>query len=277
MPLACKSQILIHGYGSTGKAGLGLKILFTPILSKHSLDNVARFPIKIEPARRNKVLIVSFLYPEDYYLGLAYKINKQFVRIYESYAQCSSQIVVKAFFPGYLTPEDFVYKIIRLLDEANLEGEPFSGILLDGLHNIYLQFKNLQKSDMIWPLLYSLLSRFNLTVVTTFTNFSITETHLNRKFFMQNSSLQSPDDLVILQQGQRPFLHGLVKAADYYIILEEVIDDSLNFQRNYLLSVKSSIRQKPPTEYLQYDRNNLIFDRAIPPNEIFEKIRTYHD
>jgi hypothetical protein len=160
---------------------------------------------------------------------------------------------------------------VRLLDEAVLEGEPFTGIMLDGLHNVFLQFKNLQGAHMIWPLLYSILSRYNLTVVTTFTNFSVSERILNTH---QNQNFQRNDDSILFQEGQRPFLHGLVKAADYYLVLEEIVDESDSFKKKYLLTVKSS-PENPPQDALQWDRQKLIFEKRIFANTLYELQSTH--
>jgi KaiC/GvpD/RAD55 family RecA-like ATPase len=258
LPIASNSQILIHGYGSSGKAGFGLKLLFTPLMDEHIHRENIITDEKIKDYRKiilkknqiNKVLVVSFLYPVEYYEVLHERLLKQFEFGFKNFDRRKSILNVKAFYPGFLTPEDFVYKIVRLLEEAKLEGEPYTGILLDGLHNVFLQFKNLQEAHMIWPLLYSILYRYSLTVVSTFTNFS-----LNEKHDAENThSIQTPDDFMLMQQGQKPFLHGLVKAADYYFLLEEIINNS---NRKYLLSIRSSIRQIPPTNSLNWDREKL--------------------
>ena len=273
LAIAAQSQILIHGYGSSGKAGFGLKLLFTPCTSSEEFRGVQGSRLITE---RNKVLIVSFLYSEEYYDGVYRKAVDQLVA--EGFKAASTNVSynVKSFYPGYLTPEDFVYKIVRLLDEANLEGEPYTGILLDGLHNIFLQFKNLQESHMVWPLLYSILSRYRLTVVTTFTNFSLVERHTGVSISDSKNIIQSPEDSMLLQQGQKPFLHGLVKAADYYFLLEEVIDDSNDYERSYWISVRGSIRQNPPKDYLEWDRNNLKIKRIISSSEVYGRTTHYN-
>jgi len=153
-----------------------------------------------------------------------------------------------------LSPEDFINKVTRKLDAAILEGEPFSGILLDGMHNVFLQFKILQERDMVWPLLYSILSRYNLTVVTTFTNFSFNNS-------LTENSL-SPDYLY-LQKGQTPFLHVVVKATDHYFLLEETSvklsreDD--NIEKRYLIKPVMSIKQEiKPKTFLMWDKHKAL-------------------
>lgn len=260
------SQILIHGVGSSGKAGFALKLLLSPAIENHEeIKSSSVFIAGKEtqyynqllskkefksPEYQTKVLIVSFLYPEDYYQSL---VNE---RIYSDIRKLYSgikkpKIKILPFYPGYLAVEDFINKIVRHLDEAILEGEPYSGILLDGLHNVFLQFKNLQENDMVWPLLYGILSRYKLTVVTTFTNFSVNNHNDSATEFTNIR-----DDQKIMLKGQAPFLHSLVKASDFYLTLDEKHD--INNASRYIISVKSSIDQKPPTEVLEWDRQKLF-------------------
>ncbi len=259
LSIAAHSQILVHGQGSTGKAGFGMKILLTPLsgqrILNRNLDN-----INIPQNAYNKTLIISFLYPKEYYDVLKRRIDNQFESNLSGFNPLNSQIVVKAFYPGYLTPEDFVNKVFRLLEHARLEGEPFTGVMFDGLHNVFLQFKNLQKAHMIWPLLYSMLYRYSITVVTTFTNFSIEEQESSHS----SSVVTIPQDYLMMQQGQKPFLHGLVKAADYFFVLDEKIQATNDFpEKEYILRIRSSIRQTPPTLRLHWDRENLTLCEKI--------------
>lgn len=272
------SQILIHGFGSTGKAGFALKILLTPPVARHT-DKKAGINAKnkflkeqvIDTKKtynffhhRRRVLVLSFLYPKKYYENLENRISNSIEVSFPKIKK--SRLNILSFYPGYLTPEDFINKVVRSLDEATLEGEPFTGVLIDGLHNVFLQFKNLQENHMVWPLLYGILSRFNVTVVSTFTNFSLNtrqiEPALNTSLADQQDSYyhQSIDDRQLIQQGQIPFLHSLVKASDFYLILEEYIVDNKTIaqkERKYLISVKSAVDQKLPDRYLEWDREGL--------------------
>jgi len=128
--------------------------------------------------------------------------------------------------------------------------------MLDGLHNVFLQFKNLQENDMIWPLLYSILARYNVTVISSFTNFKI-----NNQLDSDFSSLMI-DDQKLMQKGQTPLLHSMVKASDFYIALEETLDASMN--RRYIISIRSSIDQTPPRDFLEWDRQLLSISGFVP-------------
>lgn len=267
------SHILIHGSGSGGKAGFALKILLTPPVKKSVLqkindsENFLKFQennkIGFSNLKyRRKVLIISFLYPEKYYTELVYEkennINSTIQTCYKGLLD--PKIEVLGFFPGFLSPEDFINKVTRKLDSAILKGEPFNGILLDGMHNVFLQFKVLQERDIVWPLLYSILSRYNLTVVTTFTNFSFNKS-------LTEYSL-SPD-YMYLQKGQTPFLHVVVKATDHYFLLEEtsVRYNDKTVGKEYLIKPVMTIKQEiKPDIFLMWDKQNAIirkFDGSI--------------
>ncbi len=242
-----RSHILIHGVGSSGKAGFALRLLMTPsseiTLAGFPRTNVGLKHLSdhshVKTEHKRKLLIVSFLYPEDYYNSLVknYITSRRAIR---------DEIHCIAFYPGFLLPEDVISKITRKLDGAILHGEPFTGILLDGLHNVFLQFTELQKRDMVWPLVYNILSRYDLTVVTTFTTFSVDDRD-------STLSREQPNN-ALLREQQAPFLHALVQATDFFLsITQEIVQG----RRSYHIQVKSAIKQPVPSEVLVWDRDSL--------------------
>ena len=160
-----RSRILIHGHGSSGKAPLGLKLLMAPPVERDLDQNGLR-----APGHKPRILVISFLYPEPYYHENVARIGKVLRRVAKNYVHPEMSALVLT--PGFLGPEDFIALVLTEMDRGNLEGRPFTGVLLDGLHNVFLQFPSLQRSDIVWPTLYNLLIRYDLTVVTTFTTFS---------------------------------------------------------------------------------------------------------
>lgn len=236
------SQVLFHGYGSSGKAGLSLSLLLSPIYSK----NINLLSTKSQLNLNRKVLIISLLYPENYYNDLKSRIAKKFQNLYKEH-NVRSKVECLYFYSGYLTPEDFISRILQKLDEAILGGEPFTGILLDGLHNVSLQFHKLQESDMVWPTLYSLLAKYKLTIVTTFTNFAIG----NEK------NRGAIDDDEILLKGHKPLLHALVQATDYHFILQPPSVREGRYEGKYIVTLKSAIRHKLAGEKFVWDRELL--------------------
>lgn len=245
------TNILVHGYGSAGKAGFSLKLLLSPPVGKEiKLDKIEEYDFSSLRYKRN-ILIISFLYPEKYYDELiSEKIHKEISHQYSGLVKPKVDYII--LYPGYLSPQDFLKKITSKLDEATLEGVPYTGVLIDGLHNVFLQFEKLQNSNMVWPMLYNILSRYSLTVVSTFTNFSLNDKLIAEDGDKNQLIRQSIPDHMLLQKGMSPFLHALVKATDYYFFMEEL---SFNRQKRYLLGVKGSIKQNVPEEFLEWSRD----------------------
>jgi len=244
------SQILIHGQGSSGKAGLGLKILMSPFIKDDKLNDFLNRKIDFNSREyKHKILVVSFLYPKEYYINLENRISTLFTSqsknkaaIYPNLIEPEIQHIT--FYPGFLSPEDFINKVSRYLDTAIQNGEPYTGILLDGIHNVFLQFPLLQERDMVWPMLYNMLLKYKLTIVTTFTTFNIEDEKTSKNY-----------DLFL--RGHAPVLHAMVQATDYYLYLEP---SPANDVLEYILSIKSAINQKVPNYSIKWDRNSLIIE-----------------
>jgi KaiC/GvpD/RAD55 family RecA-like ATPase len=101
------SNVLIHGYGSSGKAGLALTLLLYPLQRDDNKNNKTQNKIIETLKKKKKVLVVSLLYSEDYYKSLENRTKKSHVKIDKA-----SSINCLCFYSGYLTPEDFINKII---------------------------------------------------------------------------------------------------------------------------------------------------------------------
>ncbi|MDR2384092.1 MAG: hypothetical protein LBD80_00320 [Tannerella sp.] len=260
VPIWDKSQILFHGYGSTGKAGLALTILLYPLL-KEKVRKGFRPQMKRKIPQKRKVLVVSMLYPEKYYIHLEKEIKNTYQKINNH-----SKIDCLCFYSSHLSPEDFINKILEKLDTAILEGEPFTGILLDGLHNATLQFPKLQESNMVWFTLYSLLAKYHLTIATAFTKFLINDE--NRK-----------DDKK-LPQGEELLLNIMIQAADYSFCVRQLNENDYkqinhdNAQKReikegrYVISLESAIRHRfgaKPENFL-WNKEEFLLEEYPPAN-----------
>ncbi len=141
-------NILLHGYGSSGKAGLGLRLLLTkPELAASRQKGLPDNPRRDLPGQLGdrRVLALSFLYPESYYDHIIKgKLSQQLG--YRPKADRDYRFL--AFYPGALSAQDFLYKIVSMLDEAIAQGAPFTGVMIDGIHNVFLQYPKLQ-DDML--------------------------------------------------------------------------------------------------------------------------------
>jgi KaiC/GvpD/RAD55 family RecA-like ATPase len=236
-----KSRILIHGIGSSGKAALALKILVADSVNAKSGEQV-----HLHTNKQPRVLVVSFLYGAGYYHtvfeGLPQIVSEQQFRR-------KPEIVVLPFAAGFIRAEDFVEKVLAEMDRGHYEGWSYTGVLLDGLHNTFLQFPALQKNPMLWPTLYNLLSRYELTTVTTFTTFARTHSAVP-------GHPQADEELLL--EGQLPFLHTLAQGTDFFLELER--PDPQDGRRFHLV-VKSALNQRIPSQALVWNADMYTFER----------------
>lgn len=251
------SHVLVHGRNSAGKSGFSLKLLTAPVVA-------GEMGIPVGGRARHRVLVVSFLYPESYYHDLLMRLEPLKAIEYpttEIPKVLQRDIDVLHFFPGYLNAEDMATKILRRLDQADLEGEPFTGMLLDGVHNVFLQFPRLEQNEMIWPMLYGLFRRRDLTVVTTHTTITVRYT-------------DDPTDEEDLRLRKAvPLLHAIVQGTDFFLNVNEVPqseEDRTGKPREarYEVRVQVAIGQPRPTGVVYWHREKMVVYRDARQREL---------
>jgi hypothetical protein len=269
MRIHWRSQILLQGKGSSGKAGLALKIALSP---RYGEDGTA--PI----AAPSRVLVISFLYPPNYYETLKQKIQTGLIResrglaarhfprdVADAYVDSMPKISVIHLSPGFLLAEDLHSKIVRKLEEGRLEGRPYSCVVIDGLHNLALQFPGAGESASLLPIIYGTLARANVTTITTFTTLSLSSSEVG-------ASSDVVEESVFRLRVHLPLLHTLVQASDYVfeLLLAEKAravplskgaarDRTTEDNAKYLVSVQSAISRDPPTTVIGWRRQELEF------------------
>jgi KaiC/GvpD/RAD55 family RecA-like ATPase len=250
------SHILVHGRNSAGKSGFSLKLLTGPVV-----DLETGMPVSGRSVHR--VLVVSFLYPGSYYHEILSRLEQLKTVEYPNAGASevtSRDIDVIHFSPGYLNPEDMVTKILRRLDQADLEGEPFTGVLLDGVL-VFLQFPRLERSPMIWTMLYGLFRRRDLTVVTTNTTITVRET-------------DDPNEEQLLSlRKATPLLHAIVQGTDFFLTINGVgkPDDEQTekiHEARYEVRVQVAIGQPQPTGVVYWHREKLVVYRDARQQEL---------
>ena len=214
-----KSQTVIAGKGSDGKSGFALRLLMSPLITekKETLNLIDR-SMDTHSKMRRRCLIISFLYPESYYSGLVDKIKQsKFSDTTGRYPSPDVGFFTLTFYPGYVTPEVLLTKIADKLRSSELQGYPFDSILLDGLHNVFLQFPLLEKSTLIWPMLSEMFRRLGLNVVTTHSHFEVVG--------MNEAPLLAADVMSVAHRST-PLLQALANSADYYLDICSAYDDA---------------------------------------------------
>lgn len=231
-----RAQVLVMGRGSSGKSLFGLRLLGSPFLNDARLNELVerrraktaerRGPTlqfdkledasepevsetgdwfdDVDPSER-RILIISFLYQAAYYDQLKRKQKNWSRDSTSKLGTIGLQIDVEHFPPGFVRAEEFIGTVERRLESAEFEGLPYHGVLIDGVHNVFLQFPQLETSEIVWPALYELLRVRGLSVVTTHTHFDVSE---------YGSSLR---DLEGSRRRVAPLLHALVQSSDYVI------------------------------------------------------------
>ena len=193
------SNIFLHGEGSGGKAGLALKIAVAPTFEGGSDNDEFVY-------RQEKILIVSFLYPETYYNALLRKLirlrTREYANIIRPNGMSKPIIDVIHLYPGGLKPDSLFSRIDWALDAAELNGSPFTTIIIDGIHNVFLQFPEIEKYALFWPQLYSVLRTRELDIITTHTMLSLKGEGRGRA-------------LAIDDRRSDPLRHALVQKTDF--------------------------------------------------------------
>jgi len=265
-----RAQILLHGRGSTGKAGLALKIALSP-----RYDTEGFLPDQGSP----RVLVISFLYPPSYYEGLQQKVGRAVLkesqisalrnfgkRAAEEYVNGMPKISVIHLTPGALYPEDLFSKLVRSLEESKLMGRPYTAVIIDGLHNLALQFPGAGESTYLFPIIYGTLSRSNVTTIATFTTLALESSE-------EGVSADRMEESAFRLRVHLPLLHTLVQASDYVVevfragrvrrgnrVLETAASAvARNDRATYLVHVHSAISRDPPTRLIGWRRQELEF------------------
>jgi hypothetical protein len=244
------SNIFVNGRGSGGKAALALKIAIAPVFSatntlmEHS----------------EKVLIVSFLYPEEYYENIRARLLR-LRRLEYDPGKIGNRPTIKVIhlYPGYLKPNDLFNRIEWELDAAELHGTPYTSVVIDGIHNIFLQFPDIEKYNIFWPQLYSSLRTRPIMLITTHTTFALPYDSIDFEFKL--------DD-----KRSEPLRHALVQKTDFRLEVDpfedyESDDNPKNrlFRREpntFEVRVVSAINQPIPERSLLWSREKLVLFEA---------------
>ena len=251
----CGSHVFINGEGSGGKAALALKIAMAPSLSKTDNQVVDR---------DEKILVVSFLYPKEYYA----KVRDDLMKIRdEEYGSdvnkaWKTRIEVIRLYPGHLKPNDLYNRIEWELESAELYGDPYTCVVIDGIHNVYLQFPEIENYTLFWPQIYNSLRSRSVMTITTHTTLSV-----RRAIEGGNFSLSPPID----NNRSEPLRHALVQKTDFQFEVDPVPankypgDEYLSSL--FAIRTMSAIGQPIPKGHILWDRERLLLMEAPPPEK----------
>lgn len=151
------SSTLIYGIGSSSKADLALRLLATPDLP--------------EKPRTKKLLIVSFLSSHKYYDTCVARHNSWLEK--RGFDSFKTELECMFFSPGMISADEVYYQISSKLDYSETTLNEYDGVLIDGIHNVFVQFPMLMGKPELWTALTGLFRRSALNFVLTYSDFDI--------------------------------------------------------------------------------------------------------
>lgn len=236
LALRAHAQTLVYGSGSSGKAGLALALAFEPRFScldekswkayaKQHEAGGADNSFDTSWAHSARVLVVSFLYPDTYYSDLAERLFKKRFRLSREIARERTTTI--SLYPGYIDPETVVARVTSQIRRSRLEGRPYTAVILDGLHNLLLQFPLLEADKLIWPTLFSLFRVEGLDTITTFS--LIGPTHSVGG--VSPDGAKGPDDFI--PETESAFDSNMGNARLFFQLLASKCDYTISMKRGW--------------------------------------------
>jgi KaiC/GvpD/RAD55 family RecA-like ATPase len=205
------AHVLVYGYGSSGKARLALALAHA---SRRGTENARTSPspklASLDALSDDaRTLIVSFLYGAEYYTAIADELYAA-----RGKKRPGDNVSIIDLYPGFLDPETLVARIASALSRARLEGRRFTAVVVDGIHNMMMQFPLLQREPLLWPTLYRLLRAEGVDTISTYTFFRVPAL----------SSTARPEAIDLVTDSQVLFSQLLVSNCDYSLIVERNLD-----------------------------------------------------
>ncbi|OAN82394.1 hypothetical protein A8B78_08030 [Jannaschia sp. EhC01] len=258
-----RSMTLVYGRGSSNKTSLCLRLLCAP---NEQVENGPR-----------RVLVVSFLATDSYYQKkrlsylekLELNVRKRIARTSlkkdfkdvtgeEISAEIGESLDVEVdtlqFTPGMITAEEVYSDVAARISHFNISQNRYSGILIDGMHNVFVQFPQIESHPELWSALMNLTRRVGIKSVWTFTDFEV----------WGAKTLTTVD---YESARQKPLLTALSQSIDYglaVVPMSQVGDQNRStiqpdlFETSepgkFLVSSFMSHEQASPTDFLIWDR-----------------------
>lgn len=245
------SHVFINGEGPGNKAGLAMKIALGPLSTSRGGKSIAR---------RRKVLILSFLYAEEHYRRIFNQLRYVFRRELrgEGDTDRAMSYEVVQLYPGHYRPEQLFNRIEWKIREAELSGDKFTGVIIDGIHNIHHQFPDIEAYPIFWPQMFALLRSRSHMIVTTNTTFPGQEGERSYGAFSDNATINT-------------LLHSLVQKTDFRFHLSPIgvlgdfdagnarVDYSRPGGDLFWLRCDAAIAQRLPDNDIMWDRQEMVF------------------
>jgi len=244
-----RSVSLIYGRGSASKTALSMRLLGMP--------NVEG----INPQRR--ILVLSFLAPDQYYREYADAFNRR-LRGSTSWSGAQPVSVDTLYFtPGMVAPEEVYAQVSDRLQSFDIKQSGYTGLIIDGLHNIFVQFPLLEQHPELWSALLNLVRRVGIKTVMTFTDFEVWGASTLSTVDYEN--VRSKPLLIALSQSI-DFGFSMLPANQQGVaeVLrpQQELFPAFNDPGRFFVSAFVANGQAVPSGFLTWDRATESFSRA---------------
>jgi low affinity Fe/Cu permease len=159
-------------------------------------------------------------------------------------------------YPGYYQPDHLFNRIEWELEGAELQGRPYTAVIIDGIHNVFLQFPEIENYNLFWPQLYASLRTRAVTIISTHTT-----------FVLQGQDFS--DDYRLDDKRSEPLRHALVQKVDFRFEIDPVSDEDVtspfagDAANIFAFRTVSAIGQPIPERDIYWSRESLVlFDPA---------------
>ena len=260
-PIAFRDQshVLIVGVGSAWKARMALGLALERRIVHESIGARSEGPsagVGDDAQSARRTLVISFLYSHEYYAGVARDfLTNRYPHWSKKQLELGTRDSTDTFVipPGSISPARVIDEVERRIMRADLEGLPFDSAVIDGVHNVMVQFPNLEASPLFIPTLTTILRKRPMSVFLTFTRFSVDGAP-------QPAGVGSPahTDLAgsdSLRVSQQLLYHLLVSRFDYVLGVQRRRRDSKDAK-----DVTSDVRVDTAIDSFLLDRD-LIWSR----------------
>ena len=133
-------------------------------------------------------------------------------------------------------------------------------MIIDGIHNVFLQFPEIEKYSLFWPQIYSSLRSRSLTTISTHTTLALP--------YASNDGRHSS---AIDDRRSEPLRHALIQKSDFQFEVDPWMsspfranwelspEETLKYSNMFLFKVVSSLDQRVPTGFLLWNREDHAF------------------
>jgi KaiC len=249
------SHTFLNGQGSGGKAALAIKLAISP-----GLRTEGDLKIKNLTSKSQRILVISFLYPSDYYEHLVRKLRARQIDEYKSDRSLVLPIPrldVIHLYPGHLRPHDLFNKIEWELEAAELNADPYTCVVIDGIHNVFLQFPEIEKYSLFWPQLYNALRSRKITTISTHTTLALPYQTWQQMATKVDDNRSEPLRHALVQKTDFQFEIDPWPSSPFRLEFESMPIEFASLSDLFVVKAVSAIGNRIPRGHVLWNREQL--------------------